>query len=123
MSENTYTITGLSQSTDYYVAVQNAGSNRWSQKLHFKTTSKPTAVEDGWSDDFEGTNCGWELINGELTNQWAWGTAANNGGTHALYISNDGGTTNAYNGSSETMVYAAKLLTFTGGTFEFSYDW
>ena len=122
VSVKTYTITGLSQLTDYYVAVQNAGSGKWSSTLHFKTAAQPTAVGDGWSDDFEGTNCGWDLINGELTNQWAWGTAANNGGTHALYISNDGGTTNAYS-HSNTMVYAAKLLTFTEGTFDFSYDW
>ena len=124
VTEKTYTITGLSQLTDYYVAVQNAGSNRWSQKLHFKTYPQPTAVSDGWIDDFEGTTCVWELFNGELTNQWAWGTAANNGGTHALYISNDGGTTNAYtNTGSMTMVYAAKLFNFTEGTFKFSYDW
>ena len=123
VTEKTFTITSLNQLTDYYVAVQNTGSGRWSQKLHFKTTSKPTAVEDGWSDDFEGTTCVWELFNGELTNKWTWGTAANNGGTHALYISNDGGTNNTYNTSSSTMVYAAKLLTFTEGTFDFSYDW
>lgn len=122
VSVKTYTITGLSQLTDYYVAVQNISNSEWSKKLHFKTAAQPTAVGDGWSDDFEGTNCGWDLINGELTNQWAWGTAANNGGTHALYISNDGGTTNAYS-HSNTMVYAAKLLTFTEGTFDFSYDW
>lgn len=123
VSEKTYTITDLIQMTDYYVAVQDAVSGRWSPKLHFKTTSQPTAVGDGWSDDFEGATCGWELINGDRTNRWVWGTAVNNGGTHALYISNDYGTTNAYNGSSETIVYAAKLLTFTEGTFDFSYDW
>ena len=122
VSEKTYTITGLSQLTDYYVAVQNISNSKWSQILHFKTTAQPTAVGDGWNDDFEGTTCGWELINGELTNKWAWGTAANNGGTHALYISDDGGTNNTYS-DSNTMVYAAKLLTFTEGTFEFSYDW
>ena len=122
VSENTYTITSLSQLTDYYVAVQNAGSGKWSQKLHFKTYPQPTAVGDVWIDDFEGTTCVWELFNGELTNQWAWGTAANNGGTHALYISNDGGITNAYTHSGST-VYAARLLTFTEGKFKLSYDW
>ncbi len=123
VSENTYTITGLSQSTDYYVAVQNAGSGKWSSTLHFKTAAIATAVGDGWSENFESPG-GWELINGELANKWTWGTAANNGGTHALYISNDGGTTNAYTFiTSNTIVYATRLLTFTEGTFEFSYDW
>ncbi len=123
VSEKTYTITGLSQSTDYYVAVQNAGSGKWSSTLHFKTAAIATAVGDGWSENFESPG-GWDLINGELANKWTWGTAANNGGTHALYISNDGGTTNAYTFiTSNTIVYATRLLTFTEGTFEFSYDW
>ncbi len=123
VSEKTYTITGLSQLTDYYVAVQNAGSGKWSSTLHFKTAAIATAVGNSWSENFESPG-GWDLINGELTNQWTWGTAANNGGTHALYISNDGGTTNAYTFiTSNTIVYATRLLTFTEGTFEFSYDW
>lgn len=123
VSENTYTITGLSQLTDYYVAVQNTGSGKWSSTLHFKTAAIATTVGDGWSENFESPG-GWDLINGELTNKWTWGTAANNGGTHALYISNDGGITNAYTfTTSNTIVYATRLLTFTEGTFEFSYDW
>ncbi len=82
-----------------------------------------TAVGDSWNDDFEGSTCGWQLINGTLTNAWAWGTATNNGGTHALYISNDNGTTNAYSTNSDAMVYAAKLFSFTQGKYEFSYEW
>ena len=123
VSEKTYTITGLSQLTDYYVAVQNTGSGKWSSTLHFKTAAIATTVGDGWSENFESPG-GWDLINGELANKWTWGTAANNGGTHALYISNDGGITNAYTfTTSNTIVYAARLFTFTEGTFEFSYDW
>jgi hypothetical protein len=80
-------------------------------------------VGEAWSDDFEGNACGWELINGELTNAWVWGTAANNGGAYGLYISNDGGITNAYTVNSAAMVYAAKLLSFTEGKFDFSYNW
>lgn len=82
-----------------------------------------TAVGDGWSDDFEGTSCGWGLINGTVSNAWAWGTAVNNGGTHALYISNDGGTNNYYTLYSSAMTYATKLFSFTAGSYEFSYDW
>ena len=80
-------------------------------------------VGDAWSDDFEGNACGWEFINGDCTNAWAWGTATNNGGTHALYISNDGGTSNAYTVIGAAMVYATKPLYFTEGKFEFSFDW
>jgi len=125
-TENPYTLTGLTASTDYTVKVRAVGNDEyseWSETLNFKTTAVAEVVGDSWSDNFEGATCGWELINGELTNAWSWGTATNNGGTHALYISNDGGTTNAYTNNSATMVYATKLLTFAETKYEFSYDW
>ncbi len=129
VTTKSYTINGLTAQTDYYVYVRSNctasgdGYSDWSDKYHFKTTAQATAVGDGWSDDFEGTTCGWELINGTLTNAWAWGTAVNNGGTHALYVSNDSGTTNAYTNNSAAMVYATKFLNFTEGKFEFAYNW
>ncbi len=128
VTTKSYTINGLTAQTDYYVYVRSNctasgdGYSDWSDKYHFKTTAQATAVGDSWSDDFEGTSCGWDLINGTLTNQWVWGTAVNNGGTHALYISNDGGNSNTYS-ADNTKVFAAKLLNFTEGKFIFSYDW
>ena len=75
-----------------------------------------------YSTGFEET-CGWTLVNGSCTNAWVWGTAAHNGeGTHCLYISNDGGTTNAYDNTS-TMVYAYKTFLFDTGIYNFAYDW
>ena len=113
--------------TTYYVRVKadcgEGDQSQWSNVISFSTTAVAQNVGDAWSDDFEGTSCGWELINGDITNAWAWGTATNNGGTHALYVSNDGGTTNAYTNTSAAMVYATKLLTFADGKYEFSYDW
>nr|MCR5445206.1 fibronectin type III domain-containing protein [Bacteroidales bacterium] len=122
-----YDITGLTPSTTYYARVKPNCDNddsHWSTVYSFSTTAVAEAVGDSWSDNFEGASCGWELINGELTNKWAWGTAANNGGEKGLYISNDNGVTNAYTiSSAAAMVYATKLLNFTEGKFEFSYDW
>ena len=121
-----YTLTGLTSLTAYTVKVRAVGSSEysaWSNEVSFSTTAVAENVGDGWSDDFEGSKCGWELINGTCTNAWAWGSAVNNGGTHALYISNDGGTTNAYTNSSASMVYATKLLCFAEGKYEFSYNW
>ena len=113
--------------TTYYVRVKadcgEGDQSQWSNVISFSTTAVAQNVGDAWSDDFEGTTCGWELINGDITNAWAWGTATNNGGTHALYVSNDGGTTNAYTNTNAAMVYATKLLTFADGKYEFSYDW
>ena len=113
--------------TTYYVRVKadcgEGDQSQWSNVISFSTTAVAQNVGDGWSDDFEGTTCGWELINGTITNAWAWGTATNNGGTHALYVSNDGGTTNAYTNTNAAMVYATKLLSFADGKYEFTYDW
>lgn len=123
----TKTLTGLTAQTTYYVRVQtNCGSNsvsEWTNAISFTTTATATPVGDNWSDNFEGESCSWELINGTIANAWVCGTAVNNGGTHSLYVSNDGGTTHAYTNNVETMVYAAKLLNFADGKYQFSYDW
>ena len=125
-TETTFTLTGLEALTAYDVLVQSVcdddATSDW-RTTSFTTTAVATAVGDSWSDDFEGTECGWDLINGELTNAWTWGETVKNGGTHALYISNDGGTTNAYTNNDPTKVFAAKLLSFAEGKYEFSYDW
>lgn len=76
-----------------------------------------------FSDDFEGSSCEWNLIDGTQPNQWAWGTAINNGGTHALYISNDGGGSNAYTNSLYSIVYATRHIAFGTGEYTIEYDW
>ena len=127
-TETTFELTGLSALTDYKARVQSVcdadATSAW-QVVYFTTTQEVPDVSEGWSDDFEGTSCGWELINGDFTNAWAWGTAANCGdGTKSLYISNDAGTTNAYTTSTtNTTVYAAKLLYFSKGKYQISYNW
>ena len=118
-------LTGLDAGTDYKVRIQSVcedGSISGWKTLNF-STFVPTEVNDEWSDDFESTTCDWKLINGYHTNAWVCGTATNNGGTHALYISNDSGISHAYSINSDAMVYATKFLHFTDGVFEFSYDW
>lgn len=79
--------------------------------------------DNPFSDNFEGTECEWEFVNGTSTNAWYWGTATNNGGTHAVYISQDGGETNTYNLSATTWVYFYKLITLGNASYRFSYDW
>ena len=125
---NPKTITGLAPLTDYRLEVKAYCPDCEEQYSDvvtktFTTTAVATEVGDAWTDDFEGNACGWELINGELANAWVWGTAANNGGTHGLYVSNDNGTTNAYTLTTAATVYATKFLHFTEGKFEFSFDW
>ncbi len=123
--EPTYTFHGLADGTTYFVHVQavcggSNGSSEYSVPVSFSTLQ--TAVNLPYTTDFESSN-DWLFVNGDLTNAWAYGTAANNGEGHALYISTDGGTTNAYTGNSAAMVYATKLFNFEAGTYVFSFDW
>lgn len=76
-------------------------------------------------DNFEGEACEWFFVNGSATNQWYWGTATNNGGTHSVYVSNDEGVNNTYNtypSEGATWVYFTKNFHLEGD-YRFSYDW
>ena len=123
--EPTYTFNNLNDATTYYVRVRSEcgigfGESEYSSVVSFTTLQN--AANLPYSNDFESEN-GWLFVNGDLTNAWAYGEATSNGGTHALYISNDGGTSNAYSINSDAMVYATKLFNFEAGTYVFSYDW
>ena len=126
VNSTSYSFSGLEPNTTYYAAVRTyAGSGEGEQSAWVSTsfkTEKVATPATGFTDNFE-TDKGWELINGTLTNKWVRGTATNNGGSNALYISNDGGTTNAYSNSSATMAYASKLFRFEAGDYTISYDW
>lgn len=75
-----------------------------------------------FSDNFE-SNKNWEFVNGSQTNKWVRGTAANNGGSYGLYISNNNGTNNQYTVTSASMVYAYKVFTLPVGSYTITYDW
>ena len=82
------------------------------QNLHYST---------GFEDQNDLTD--WVLLNGSMTNKWCIGTAASNGGSHGLYVSNDNGTTNAYTISSTGVVYAYHEFTLTGNGCDIMFDW
>ena len=72
---NPKTITGLSPLTDYRLEVKAYCPDCEEQYSDvvtktFRTIAVVTEVGDAWADDFEGNECGWELINGNLTNAW-----------------------------------------------------
>ncbi|MCR5014841.1 MAG: fibronectin type III domain-containing protein [Bacteroidales bacterium] len=73
-----------------------------------------------YSTDFE-SGCDLALLNGGLDNAWTWGTAASNGGS--LYISNDGGVSNAYTNTNPATVYACRSFHLESGFYIISYDW
>ena len=124
-SEEMVTIDTLQENTPYIFFVRHAceGANSEYALRHIQTEQTPAELP--YVDDFE-NGLNWVLLNGDLTNQWVLGEAAHNGeGTHALYISNDGGTTNAYaNSSAPGTVYATKTFNFNDdGTYAVSFDW
>ena len=126
VTEATKVLTGLTSATTYYVRVRaNCGGgdySSWTDAISF-TTLQVAVPAANYSDDFESA-CNWLLVNGNLTNAWAWGEAISNGGSKSLYISNDSGASYAYSpGAGETMVFAKKLFSFDEGTYTFAYDW
>ena len=119
-------LTELNAQTTYYAYVRaNCGSDdsKWAKKI-FSTTREALAVDatHPYEQNFE-TGNGWEFTNGTLTNQWCWGSATNNGGEKAMYVSNDNGVSNAYALNSTTTVFASKLFSFAEGTYTVSFDW
>ncbi len=114
----------LLENKDYvFYLVKDCGNDAYSEVVAqpFHTKMGPAAVP--YADDFEDGN-NWMFINGSYTNAWVLGEAAHNGeGTHALYISNNGGTSHAYTTSSPTAVYAVKVFDLEAGTYTFQYDW
>jgi hypothetical protein len=66
--------------------------------------------------DFENPNVSsdWVVHSSEPTNQWVVGSATGNPGK-SLYVSNDGGTSNAYGGTATT--YATAYITANFNSF------
>ena len=127
VTECTKSLSGLTTQTTYYAYVRSAcggddGNSKWAS-TSFTTTREALTIdaENPYSQDFEANN-DWSFANGTFTNQWCWGSATNNGGEKAMYISKDGGTTYEY-AHSTTVIFASKLLTFAQGTYTFTFDW
>ncbi|MDO4190381.1 MAG: choice-of-anchor J domain-containing protein [Bacteroidales bacterium] len=121
-----HTFTGLSASTPYYVYVraicQPGDTSLWSEPQATRTAN---AIESlPFSTDFSNTadNAKWAPI-GTAVNSWYCGTATGYGDSTAMYISNDGGLTNAYNESSTSYAYAYRTFRFTPGRYAITYNW
>ena len=122
--ERSVVISGLSETTTYtFYLRRQCGENTYSEIMSRDFTTIQTPANLPFEDTFEDGNH-WLLVNGSMTNAWAWGTATAKDGTHALYVSNDNGLSNAYTNNSAAMVYATKTFYFDEvGTYIFSYDW
>ena len=117
VTENTKALSGLTAQTTYYAYVRAACSatdkSRW-VSTNFTTTSEAyhVSANNSYSTNFE-SSCDWVFTNGDLTNQWLWGSATNNGGTKAMYISNDNGVSNAYTNNKAATFMLPNCLRLT----------
>lgn len=128
--DTTYDLTNLNSQTTYYFYVRaNCGGgdvSRW-KSVNFTTLQVLATLP--YTCDFEDPtiNSEWALVNGTETNKWCIGTAVNNtdNGSNALYISNDNGTSNAYDISSSSYVYAYRDIEFdqNAAAFQIDFDW
>ena len=121
------TMSALNDATQYNVFVKAVCSatdeSEWSASASFFTMQIPVPVTttNFFKDDFEG-NVNWLFANDAL-NKWAVGTAVNNGGEKALYISNNYGASNVYSTGATQWTYAQKALTLGEGQYVVSFDW
>lgn len=83
-----------------------------------------TATSLPYSTGFEDAtdNASWQFANATV-NKWCIGAAANHGGSNALYISNDGGTTNKYTDNKRTTSFAYRTFHFEAYDYNLSFDW
>ena len=131
-----YTLTGLNSNTQYsaYVMTLCGGveGDDQTNTVTFTTTTVPATLP--YTTDFEDAtdNLEWGILNGTQTNKWYIGEPTDGvsdvnttiSGTNGLYISNDGGVSNTYQGS-ESRVYAYRDILVPDGTTELilSFDW
>ena len=125
IGDSTYTFTGLTPVTTYTIDVHADCGTAISNPRSVSATTTMVADTLPYSSGFEaGQDVSWMLVNGTQTNKWAIGSAVNNGGTNALYISDNNGVSNSYTITSTTNVYATKLFNFaSAGDYTISYDW
>ena len=126
-TDSTYSLTGLSSSTEYYVYVRASCSNddqsEW-KSIVFNTRQIPATLPYTYGFEDATENANWTLSNYDQTNKWYIGTAASNGGEKGLYISNDGGTSNSYNTSSTSYVYCFREINLDNdGLYLIEFDW
>jgi hypothetical protein len=123
-TSNPLEISGLStlSSYEFYVrGICGSDSSALAGPFAFATTQVPAELPfvESWDGDNE-----WEIRNGSYTNKWEVGDATGNP-SHALYISNDGGTTNTYGLTSASTVHVFRDVQFPEGVVEssLSFDW
>ncbi len=123
---STIGLTGLTPTTWYsYVVRQDCsgdgnGYSANSNVITFATTQIPASLP--YNQNFDSND--FAFVNGTQTNKWAYGAATGNA-ANAIYVSNDGGTSNAYTFNAASVVHAYRDIAIPSGSTlaTFSFDW
>ena len=122
----TDSLTGLDSGVFYYIYLRaDCGGGDTSAYISLVAATLASSGGLPYSCGFEGPGDNdWDLINGTQTNKWYVGTAAHSSGSKGLYISDNNGVSNSYDGTSESYVFAVKEFVLPqSGEYAFSYDW
>jgi hypothetical protein len=124
-SNDTIELNDLREAESYiFYLRRDCGNDGYSDVVSVPFSTVENIASLPFSDDFETTNGGWKLINGNETNAWVIGDAVSSTGLGALYISNDGGISNSYTKDAPSIVYASKKFVFELDTmYVFKFDW
>ncbi len=128
LTSTNYTLTGLLSNTSYTAYVRGIcdanDTSSWSRKISFVTCQIADSVPYycGFEDSVDNHN--WTLKSNNLySNNWVIGSATQNGGSNALYISDDRGITNHYTQNS-CLLWAYRDIYFTPADgYEVSFNW
>ena len=124
VSENPYTVIDLDPNTEYdfYVRANCAANDKstWVGLTNIVTTQIPAEIP--YTEGFEGEN-NWTIV-GTGENEWIFGTAVNNGGTHALYVTKNKGA-HEYNIGSASVSHAYRdfFVDEVNGELNILFDW
>ncbi|PZR11284.1 MAG: hypothetical protein DI539_20690, partial [Flavobacterium psychrophilum] len=123
------TLTGLPDSTNYYLWIRSNcgaadGTSFWVGGINFNTPQIPVNLPYTQNFDAAG-NPGFTYTTGTQPNKWVVGGATFNSASTSLYISNDNGVTNNYNSTSASTVHAYRDVVIPAGVtaLDFAFDW
>lgn len=120
-----YNFTGLTGVTGYHVWVYNLCENGLSDVL---TGSFTTLASDPhflpYDNDFESADAGFTIYQRSGANTWYVGSAISHDGNNSLYVTNDGGVSNAYTNTNQSISFAITYLQIPyDSAYVISYDW